>query len=212
MKMLALLAGTLIIVCGQATAVPPTNTTYYTVQTDTNGVLVNAGTNLVAANGIATTGQVAAVESQAVSGIASAAVAQAAAAAAVRTNHSGPVTLTGVLTISNTVYANSVRGHQGSSLTIQANTTAGSAHNQAVEIYQAMSGQGDHGWLRLMNYMGQSKFWIDTNGNAHVDATLQGNGSGITGITPGQVGVAWHTNQVLALDGTTNTLIYLGVP
>lgn len=39
-----------------------------------------------------------------------------------------------------------------------------------------------------------------------------GSGTSLTGLTPAQIGAAWRTNQVLGIDGTTNTIIYLGVP
>jgi hypothetical protein len=65
MKILRIVFATLLLTLCVAEAVPPTGTVYRVVQIDTNGVLVNAGTNLVARNGIATTGSVAAAMGQA---------------------------------------------------------------------------------------------------------------------------------------------------
>lgn len=60
MKMICTIAAGFVLIIGGASATPPpTGTVYRTVQVDTNGVLVNAGTNLISANGIATTGSVA---------------------------------------------------------------------------------------------------------------------------------------------------------
>jgi hypothetical protein len=69
-----------------AFAVPPTGTVYRTLEVDVNGILVNAATNLVSANGIATTSEVSAVQVSASSAIASNA-ALTARVTAVETNH-----------------------------------------------------------------------------------------------------------------------------
>lgn len=50
------------------------------------------------------------------------------------------------------------------------------------------------------------------NGSITAGGGFYGPGTGLTDITPAQVGVVWRTNQVLGIDGTTNTIIYLGVP
>jgi hypothetical protein len=62
-------------------------------------------------------------------------------------------------------------------------------------------------------------FYFVSNFVAGVDYIApSGSGSTLTGITASQVGaidttsVTWRTNQVLGIDGTTNTLIYLGAP
>jgi hypothetical protein len=59
MKTISTMLATLSLTLCAAFAIPPSNTVYYVVQVDTNGVLVNAGTNLITRNGISTTGQVA---------------------------------------------------------------------------------------------------------------------------------------------------------
>lgn len=62
-----------------------TGTVYRVVQIDTNGVLVNAGTNLVARNGIATTGSVALVAQAAAASLSTGAAAQVTASMALST-------------------------------------------------------------------------------------------------------------------------------
>lgn len=55
--------------------------------------------------------------------------------------------------------------------------------------------------------------WGSTfGGQPVVRLPLYGSGSTLTDITPPQIGAAWYTNQVLGIDGSTNTLIYLGAP
>jgi hypothetical protein len=68
----------------------------------------------------------------------------------------------------------------------------------------------------LLRYSGTWDFKGNTLSNIVFGAGV--NGSTLTGITASQVGaidttsVTWRTNQVLGIDGTTNTLIYLGAP
>jgi hypothetical protein len=56
MKMMAIIAGTLLIFNGVASAAP-TGTVYRVVQIDSEGHLIGGSTNLITANGIATTAQ-----------------------------------------------------------------------------------------------------------------------------------------------------------
>lgn len=65
-------------------------------------------------------------------------------------------------------------------------------HNNAIV---AGSGQESHG-----------------DGTITAGGGFYGPGTGLTNLTPAQIGAVWRTNQVLGIDGSTNTIIYLGAP
>lgn len=50
------------------------------------------------------------------------------------------------------------------------------------------------------------------DGSITAGGGFYGPGTGLTNLTPAQIGAVWKTNLVLAIDGTTNTIVYLGAP
>lgn len=50
------------------------------------------------------------------------------------------------------------------------------------------------------------------NGIYLLGGIIYGNGAGVSNLSPPQIGAVWRTNQVLGIDGSTNTIIYMGAP
>lgn len=300
MKKIVLIAF-LSVFANLAMAVPSTNSIYYFVQVDTNGVLVCIGTNFVAANGIATTATVALLVNR-IDAIDTNHATRAQgelADSAVQTNHAGRVSITinGELddyeflsvrsdanlptigfygpTWAGTNWFGYYRegdlgrgfyrfddpGQQSEAMFWDTeNLRAGLdfVNPSAITNFSSLSlsnvffrmntfseglqlGYG-YGAIPVITYnveggtdmligahpplggnpdssgyfwrkMGSTSWKIHDDGNftsgTHYLAP-NGNGGSLTSLTPSQFGAAWYTNEVLAIDGSTNTIIYLG--
>jgi hypothetical protein len=207
------LAGTLILFGVESQAVPPTGTVYRTLEVDANGVLVNAGTNLAAANGIATTAQVAAIEATANSALQT--ESDTLATVMSRGNETGTNQLiitatsknlsisstgssedndtdTNRLTIAPYGYT-SPNAERGASLSLRGNewgTTSGGdldlwAGNTTSDLSGKIQLKTQGGYV----YMLKTGTW-DFRGLPISNAVFYGSGANITGITPEQVGAA----------------------
>jgi hypothetical protein len=232
---LTLAAGTLLMINGAAGA-PPTGTVYRLVQMDTNGVFVNLSTNIIAANGIARTGTVAdamaahllVTNPHAITPamISAATAAQGAKAdTAVQPTSQAPGLILDITTVTDTntlIVAGAGETGANGSYTLTAPGTfekgtyavVTNAENwvltgtSGLYTFYALTGSTPTGtWSVVLEGSGPAPTTAYTTTSVTTNT-----GASVSAAAMKITDAIWKTNQVLALDGSTNTIVFLGLP